>query len=153
MLSLQSSPENVLSPEIFSVVEQFVVLLYERTSEITNVNEARRRLFPKKKMLDNIPPTKAALEQHLKRAVFQGVFVWGNFGKLQNLPSPEEWGWEKVDRGYSPVWSTLPDVWKSVQELISCTCKKGCKKRCKCVKAGLKCCALCDCEGDCVEGV
>ena len=105
------------------------------------------------KMLDNIPPTKAALEQHLKRAVYQGVFVWGNFGKLQNLPSPEEWGWEKVDRGYSPVWSTLPDVWKSVQELISCTCKKGCKSRCKCVKEGLKCCALCDCEGDCVEDV
>ena len=84
---------------------------------------------------------------------FQGVFVWCNFEKLQNLPSPGEWGWDKVDRGYSPVWSTLPDVWKSVQELISCTCKKGCKSRCKCVKEGLKCCALCDCEGDCVEDV
>ena len=52
-------------------LEQYVVLLYSKTSEAIKVNEARQALFVKgTRTLENIPPTKGALIQHVHRAVF-----------------------------------------------------------------------------------
>ena len=43
---------------------QFVILMYDHTMEI---NEARKQLFTQKsRTLENLPPTLAALEQHIK---------------------------------------------------------------------------------------
>ena len=57
-------------------IERFTVLLYDRTSRVTKVNEVRQELFSKKaRTLENIPPTKASLLQHVKRAVFQGGYT------------------------------------------------------------------------------
>ena len=61
------------------VIERFVVLLYDRTSSLTSVNDTRLHLFTKKGCgLEGLPPTNAALLQHIRRAVFQGCYVWGN---------------------------------------------------------------------------
>jgi hypothetical protein len=49
-----------------------VVLMYNRTSENMEVNEARKKLFTQKsRTSENIPPTKAALEQHIKGTCYQ----------------------------------------------------------------------------------
>ena len=68
-----SSPEDGNLSEIsVSIIERFVCLLYDRTTIITNVDECRRMLFTKKgRTVDSIPPTKDALLQHIKRAVYQ----------------------------------------------------------------------------------
>lgn len=53
-------------------IEGFVVLLYDRTSGKIDVNECRRELFTKKqKLIDDIPPTKDALHQHVLRSFLQ----------------------------------------------------------------------------------
>ena len=53
-------------------LERFVVLMYDSTSECLEVNVARKQLFiQKSRTLEIIPPTKAALEQHTKRASYQ----------------------------------------------------------------------------------
>ena len=66
--SLKSSPANI-ADDSMDVIERFVVLLYDRTSSLTKVNEARQELFSKKsRNLDNISPTRAALVQHNKRS-------------------------------------------------------------------------------------
>ena len=129
-----------------------MILLYDRTSSATDVDTARRKLFPKKNRVNRIPPTKAALEQHVRRAVFQGGHIWGQATNPQPaLPSPTAWGWRKMDDGlYQPLWSTLPEATKSCQELVSYGCKKGCKKRCKCNQANLPCTGLFSCYGDCL---
>lgn len=76
LLSLTLLPE-VISDVCMAVIERFVVLLYDRTSNLTEVNEARQELFSKKsRTLDKIPPTKASLLQHTKHSVYQGGFVW-----------------------------------------------------------------------------
>lgn len=50
-----------------SLLECLVVLMYDRTSNTMEVNEARKYLFTQKsRALENIPPRKAALEQHIK---------------------------------------------------------------------------------------
>ena len=117
------------------------------------MDKARKKLFIKKNNVQMIPPTRAALEQHVKRAVYQGCHVWGQTLLCNpQLPVPTDWGWNKVDDGgYEPYWTTLPEAAKICQELVSCKCKKGCVRQCSCKKAALQCTALCLCEGDCIE--
>ena len=56
-----------VSDPVMSVVERFVVLLYDRTSDQVSVNNARKLLFTQtSRSLDNLPPTQAALLQHIK---------------------------------------------------------------------------------------
>ena len=50
-------------------IERFVNFLYDRTSSQTNINEARQQMLVKdNKQFKGISPTKAALEQQIKRA-------------------------------------------------------------------------------------
>ena len=80
-----------------STIERFVVLMYDRTSSCESVNEARQELFAHKgRAIELIPPTSAALFQHVKRAVFQAAYVWGQaLLRAPELPEPSDWGWKK----------------------------------------------------------
>ena len=135
-LFLASAPKEV-SVNTMEVIERFVVLLYYRTSTCTDVNTERKRLFAQKgRPIEGIPPTQAALEQHIKRATYQSGYCWGQtLIPHCKLPSPCSWGWIENESHYEPLWTTLPEAAKSCYELISCKCKKGCGGRCKCRKA------------------
>ena len=61
-------------------IERFTVLIYDKTIKEETVNEARKQLLTKKnRSIENIPPTKAALLQHLKRSAYQ---AWDNWKVL-----------------------------------------------------------------------
>lgn len=63
--------------EDIDALERSVVLLYDRSSESSSVNEARLELFARKqRTYDYIPPSKAALVEHAKRAAYQAGHVW-----------------------------------------------------------------------------
>ena len=99
-LSLASTPSEV-SDTNMATLERFVVLLYDRTSEKTVVNDARKQMFVKKgRQFDTIPPTRVALLEHSKRAVLQAGYIWGQ-ALIPNptLPSPQDWGWT-LDGGF-----------------------------------------------------
>lgn len=54
-------------------IERFVILLYDRSCQLPSIDECRRMLFTKKgRSIESLPPTKDALMQHTKRAVYQG---------------------------------------------------------------------------------
>ena len=95
---LKASPEEITGG-CMVVLERFVVLIYDLTSSLTKVNEMLQKLFLKRsRSLDSIPPTKASLEQHVKRAVFPGGCVWGQTLLGQPvLPSPSDWGWQQLN--------------------------------------------------------
>ena len=135
------------------IIERFVILLYDRTSICQDVDKARKKLFTRKHNVQLIPPTKAALEKHVKRATYQGGHVWGQaLLPAPALPSPVDWRWTRNSQGtYEPHWTRLPDESQTCYELLSCKCKAGCVRRCKCKKAELRCTALCVCEGDCAQ--
>ncbi len=60
----------MIKDEDAAVLERFTILLYNRTSTIVNIDDARRELFTKRgRAMDALPPTKAALVQHIRRAV------------------------------------------------------------------------------------
>ena len=61
--------EGCISESVMSVLERFVVLLYDRTSDMLNVNDARKWPFTQKsRSLENIPPTLETLRQHIMQA-------------------------------------------------------------------------------------
>ena len=65
-------PEKV-EDNCMAVIERFVVLLYDRTSAIVEVNQAREDLFSKKaRSLENIPPTLAACACSFPRSIHLG---------------------------------------------------------------------------------
>jgi hypothetical protein len=84
-----------------SQVERFVVLMYDRTSDTMEVNEARKQLFTQKsRTLENIPPTQATLRQHIKCATYQAN-IWNHaLVPDPELPSPSDWGWVKEAAGW-----------------------------------------------------
>ncbi len=68
---LSQTPQEITDSEM-EELERFVVLLYSRTSQICTVNAARIHLFSYgNRKLENIPPSRAALLQHVRRAAFQ----------------------------------------------------------------------------------
>ena len=136
-------------------LERCVVLLCSRTSQLTEVNEARKHLFSYcNRKLENIPPSSAALLQHVKRAAFQAGHIWGQALKVNpTLPCPSEWGWKLDSEGiWVPLWSTLPEASKGCRELIKCASKKRCTGRSQCSKSSLPCTQLCFCGGQCALG-
>jgi len=109
LLKLSSAPSDI-PEEILHTTERFVILLYGRTSTCTDIDNACKKLFARKNNVELIPPTKAALEEHVKRAAYQGGHVRGQM----LLPAPElppaiSWGWTKSDEGlYELHWTRLP---------------------------------------------
>ena len=59
---------------------------------MAKVNEDRHRLFTSGETLDNIPPTQAALFEHMKRASLQASIYW-------NQASFQCMGWQREDNG------------------------------------------------------
>ena len=170
LLMLSSAPRDI-PDDAMRIIERFGILLYDRTSKCTDIDKARRKLFARKNNVQLIPPTKAALEEHVKRAVYQGGQVWGQILlPAPELPPPTNWGWSRTGEGqYTPysdfrfrfisivarglkitrTSTRLPEAAHSCIELVSCKCKKGCVRLCKCKKAALQCTALWVCEGYC----
>ena len=162
--------EVSLTSSHFLLLQRFTVLLYDKTSNLESVNEARLDLFCKKsRSLENLPPTqvciiaicmiivlwllfyffKDALLQHVRRACYQSSIWISSHRSIQNVPTPDKWGWVDDDThcGWMPVWMTIPEAAKACSELIKCGCKSsgGCTS-CKCIKAGLCCTSLCSCR-------
>ena len=150
LCALKALPE-IIAEESLAILERFVVLLYDQTSSLSKVKEARQEpLCKKSREFDSIPPAKAALEQHVRRVVLQGVHTWGQTLLCQPaLPSPADWVWQPLASGWSPYWTTRKQAKDTCYELIPCGCKTACRGRCKCMKANLVCTGLCKCGGNC----
>ena len=71
--------------------------------------------------LSNIPPTQAALKQHIKRTSYQ-AYCWNEALTLHpNLPSPADWGWYKDTNcnTWQPLWTNLPEAAESCQVTVN----------------------------------
>ena len=150
--ALMRRPEVSEVDAAIKVLERFIVLLYDKTSSKSCVNEASVNLFTRKgKDIYHIPPTQGSLLQHVKRAVYQAGYCWSQpLNPIMELPISHEWGWKSSSSGtWEVLWSELPEASQVCRELICCGCTKGCRTNCKCKKAALSCTALCNYAGTC----
>ena len=144
---LSQYPPTVNNNEM-DILEKFVVIMYDRSSTATGVNNARLDMFARKQRpYQAIPPTRSALLQHVKRAAYQAVSVWSQSTLRQpETQSPADWGWANNGDLWNVVWTTFPPIVESCQQLTKCGCKSDCHGRCKCYRLGLSCTALCSCR-------
>ena len=143
-------PDSV-NENVLHVIERFIIIMYCKTCSSDSVNAARKKLFGHgSRDIEHIPSTQAALLQHIKRAVYQAGYVWGQ-SLIANpiLPDPSEWGWVSINSIWQPYWTNISEAAKFCSELIHCGCKVACKYRCKCKNAQLECTELCYCQGAC----
>ena len=150
--ALMQQPQHSDVDAALDLLERYVVLLYDKTSSSSHVNEARLDLFARKgRDVYHIPPTQGGLLQHVRRAVYQAGYCWGQpLSPMLELPQPEGWGWKGTAEGsWEVLWSDLPEASLVCRELLRCGCTKGCRTNCKCKKAALTCTALCKCAGEC----
>ena len=146
---LSSTPEQI-TDDVLSVVEKFVVKIYCSQLTCTTVNSARLEMFKYlAKDFPQIPPTKDALLQHLKRGAFTAGHVWGQaLVKEPQIPPPSEWGYKREgESSWMPLWTTRETISKS--HLQICRCKKQCKPPCLCATKKVICTSLCFCRGEC----
>ena len=130
------------------------VLMYSKGCAAAGVNEARHHLFTSgSRALESIPPTQAALFQHVKRAILQASFYWGQATLAQqDIPDFSDWGWEKDNNTWQPLWTTLhSDASTACTILLHCGCLKTSIGKCKCKRAGVRCTTLCKCDGGCIN--
>lgn len=155
MLTLCKDVTSNLSNEAMDVLEHFTIKMYDSTSKLTRLHECRRELFTRKvksRPIDRIPPTRDALEQHVKRSILQSN-IWSqclrsNIAQID----PSDWGWivSEQTAKYTPYWISTPIVADHCKELIACKCRsKKCTGNCKCFKNQLPCTMLCVCDGLC----
>ena len=157
MLSLIESPQELTEDSVhMQSIEQFTVRMYSKNCSSVTVNAARRLMFTHNlRSLESIPPTKAALYQHVKRTILVSSFIWHRALEKQLCqPDPAQYGWEWNGRlkTWVPYWTDLGDASAACALLLHCTCTKACKG-CKCCKAGLRCTPLCKCQGGCCNNL
>ena len=137
--------------EVLKDVEEFVCKLYD-VSAGNDVNETRYKMFCKSKNLQSyqLPPTRASLVNHTKRANYQ-CYIWKH--ALEEdfvIPSPDGQGWKLNGQILEIVWCNLAPAPEDVMQLICCRCQGACKTmRCSCLKSGLPCSEACQCSEEC----
>ena len=76
-----------LNCETLKLLERFVIIVYYSGSNAEDVNRCRLELFAKKNQdLNNCPPTKDALLQHIKRAVYKAGKLYSCVDLYKPLP-------------------------------------------------------------------
>ena len=120
-----------LSDKDMKCIEAFIIFMNTHQRDKHDINQARKMLFCQKgRAIENIPPTKAALIEHIRRSTYQGAICWGQcLVANQQLPCPSDWGWLK-GIVWQPNWTTLPDASSTCRELLKCNCKNNCKGKC-----------------------
>ena len=115
------------------------------------MKQGREFSCKEKKCLEVLPPTKGALDKHIHRANYQCLVWKESLTPILDLPCPTTCGW-KLDGGeFIPELMTLATVLKACVELVTCSYRSGCEKRCVCFRGGQSCISACRCQGDCTN--
>ena len=73
-VSLAKRPFQLLDVDSqqFQKLERLTVILYDKSSPVSSINQARKELFCRtNRQMEKLPPTQDALLQHIRRAVYQ----------------------------------------------------------------------------------
>ena len=123
LVTLTSVPEQINNDVHVQRLEHMVVIMYSKSCGSSRVDEARYHLFSNgTKSLENLPPTQAALIQHIKRALLQASFYWNQATAVQqDIPEFNAWGWYRARLGnltglisetpVKPVLLHSPPLW------------------------------------------
>ena len=102
---------KVDSMKVNPKLERFIILLYCKTSDETDIHQARHRLFASGHSMEYIPPTRWALFQHIKRATLQTKLWMSCLIKNPKIPSLLNYGWMYTENKKSIIPKTWFKLW------------------------------------------
>ena len=124
--------EGELSADKDRDAEKFICAMYN-CRHIESVNDARDLLLLKTKKPDALPPTKDALEFHIKCMYYLSL-AWKQASRQEPiLPNSDGMGWKIESKGGSklvPLLMSKEPTLNACKEIISCSCKSGCTTLC-----------------------
>lgn len=134
--------------------EAFVCKMYVPTTTEVSIHVLRCSMFRQPKMtIENLPPTKDALEQHIKRANYQTLIWHQSMVTNPQLPSPFASGWKLEDNALKPLLATKDPISVKCFKFAVCNCTETgykCRTRqCNCRKNNLRCSQSCSCTEWC----
>ncbi|CAC5392802.1 unnamed protein product [Mytilus coruscus] len=136
-----------------SCSRRFVARLYDQKKNYASchqdINKLRVKLATSRdSSLVRLPPSEAALRQHILRASFQTKIWHASCLAKPPLPSTLEYGWRSVKDSLHPVYFEGNMSAYFLHDLLcSCKGKLQCKKSCVCVDQNLACTDLCSSQG------
>ena len=137
LLKPYNNPTTEVMESEMNTIEIFVCLMHHAVSIKYEVNrDSYTRL----------------IEATCSQSRVSSSVVWARLLiPMQNLPSPDEWGWNKQRNNFVPCQMTQPSISEACKVLTKSGCKtnKGCSGRYSCKKVGLTCTELCKCGGKC----
>ena len=133
--------------------ERFICSLYTANKKAgVTADDVRYWMFCQKhQRSEGLPPTSNSLRHHIERANYQ-TCVWKRcLNATQQLPSPVNNGWKKVDGVLEPLLMTKDPEPKGLLELTTCRCAKSFCRRdelCPCKAHEMPCTEACLCMND-----
>jgi hypothetical protein len=114
-----------------------------------NINKLQVKLATSRDArLVRLPPSEAALRQHILRASFHTKDWHASCLAKPPLPSPMECGWRTVKDSLHLVYFEGNMSAEFLRDLVcSCKGKSQCKKSCVCAEYNLACTDLWSCQG------
>ncbi len=137
----------MVEESVVNILQKYVCHIYGQKGS-PNVNDARYKMFKLGKCTeDTLPHNLDSLSQHIVRVNYEAYVRKKATSSIINAPSPIGFGWVMTGEDIEIQWSTLEAAPDSILECVICKCKSGCKtKRCSCIKNGLRCTDLCQCN-------
>jgi len=139
---LSHCPTEV-SDDDLQKLEKFVVLMYDKSSAETGVDDARLDLFARKQRSWCNPTNQCSSQRACKTCCLPG---WDHLGTGNH---PQSRNQQSSRLRVVSRWRVMADMLDSTspiatscQELTKCACKKGCNCRCKCFVRTLLYCTL-----------
>ncbi|KAG0720067.1 hypothetical protein GWK47_049259 [Chionoecetes opilio] len=126
-----------------------MLLISERVLKLPELTQPGRHLFntqqmPSTRSIDAIPQLAQRFLQHATRAIYQAGHVWGQAHiRAPDVPSQSHCAGKIILQN----WIHCDIVARSSSVLVQIAygvALEGCRGRCKCVKADLKCTSLCN---------
>ena len=145
------SLESLPSRGTLEALETFVVEVYgsNRPHHIQSLPQLRWYLYSKfQTEAEKLLPTISALKYKIFRCHFITIILKRLHVPLQNLPSPENYGWDKENACLVPIMTDSLPAPLALIELNLCGCKTCSTNRCQCRKNGFTCTDMCKCT-DC----
>lgn len=132
---------------IIEKISPFICRLYK--SPLPGIEASRWCLWLKHEELFSIPPTKAALLQHIKRAQYAANILMNSTSSIINKFQITDYGWQSTGLNeLKPIMTTEEAAPKEILENVSCKCKSGCETlKCSCRRSNdTRCSDLCECH-------
>ncbi|KAG0710563.1 hypothetical protein GWK47_002454 [Chionoecetes opilio] len=126
---LHESPLHDCDSELqaIPVARALTVIIYNKTSNLDSVNEARRESSHRRTgQWKRFPNARSPSAAHTARSL--PSWNLGNSDQCeQKPPTPEGFGWtlESATKTWRPVWSNLPVASQACSELVKCGCKSA----------------------------